>query len=336
MARSLPYRVFLLVIDQLAGHWVEGVKVYENFPPANVEGYHQLDLIPNFSALINEGLWIRRPWNRGVCDTPHGMKYLATGSYKRGGYWIFNYENSGMGYYPEPKIEDKGLFEVAQRQYGGRIKIAVFTTDCWTHKGYFYVPTNNMHALPGSYPDELMWRDFALPWLEKNQDWDVIHMYFPVNDKVSFCPSYNVPPLRDSFPTSSKHAYLLYLDQLVGEIVNYLKFKQYWNETYMIIASDHGYHLGCSTAKKFGATSVNQCLDHPAPHDCVVWDFENNKPTNIRSDCTRRITFIVSGGALSEKNRKKVIDEAEIIDVAPTIADILGVDYECEGKSVLR
>jgi len=329
MARSLPHRVFLLVIDQLAGHWVEGVKVYENFPPANIAGYHQLGLIPNFSALIRDGLWIKSAWNRAECETPHGMKYLASGCYNRGNYWITNYKGRG-NYYQE--AGDQSLFEVAKNFYKERIKVAVFTTDYWIAKGYFYVD-QDMHALSGSYPDELMWRDFALPWLKRNPDWDLVHMYFPVNDAVSFCPSYSP---RNPHPKSSKHAYLLYLDQLVGEIAEFLKYKQYWEETYLIIASDHGYHLGCSTAHQVGATTINLCCDHPAPHDCVIWDFSKNERTSTYSGCSRRIAFIVSGGALNGGKRGKVIEEAEIIDVAPTIADILQLDYSCEGKSVLR
>jgi len=261
------------------------------------------------------------------------MKYLATGCYKKGKYWIFNYKNSGINYYPEPEPNDVGLFEFAQRYFEEKIKIAVFTTDCWIAKGYFYVPTDNCYALLGSYPDELMWRNFALPWMSKNPDWDVVHVYFPVNDTVSFCPSYS---LKNPHPKSSKHSYLLYLDNLVGEIVAYLKGKGYWEETYFIIASDHAYHLGCSTARKAGATTINLCCDHPPPHDCVVWDFENDRPTSINSNCTRRITFIISGGALNERYKGKVVEDAEIIDVAPTIADILGVSYQCEGESIFK
>ena len=43
-------RVFYLIIDQLAGHWEESVKIEgTDLPPANVKGYHEKGLIPNFS-----------------------------------------------------------------------------------------------------------------------------------------------------------------------------------------------------------------------------------------------------------------------------------------------
>ena len=59
-------RVFYLIIDQLAGHWEESIKIEgTNLPPVNVKGYHEMGLIPNLSYLIENGLWVRRPWNRG-------------------------------------------------------------------------------------------------------------------------------------------------------------------------------------------------------------------------------------------------------------------------------
>ena len=39
---------------------------------------------------------------------------------------------------------------------------------------------------------------------------------------------------------------------------------------------------------------------------------------------------------IEEKYRGKVIEEAEIIDVIPTIADILKVPYECQGRSLFK
>ena len=49
-----------------------------------------------------------------------------------------------------------------------------------------------------------------------------------------------------------------------------------------------------------------------------------------------RIAFILSGGALGEKYRRKYIEEAQIIDIAPTIAHLFGVPFECEGKNILE
>ncbi|MCK5380373.1 MAG: hypothetical protein KAJ81_02815, partial [Candidatus Latescibacteria bacterium] len=77
-------RVFYLIVDQLAGHWEESVKIEgTDLPPANVKGYHEQGLIPHFSDLIESGLWVKRPWNRERCRTVAALKYLATGSYSR-------------------------------------------------------------------------------------------------------------------------------------------------------------------------------------------------------------------------------------------------------------
>jgi hypothetical protein len=320
-------RVLFIVIDQLAGHWAEGVKVEGDFPPANVWGYHQKGLIPNFSRLINEGLWAPA-WNMGECDTSHGMKYLASGRYKHKSFW----GGEGKGrFYPEEDKEES-LFEFAKIYHRGKIRVAVFTTDLWIAKGYFYTP-EDMHAFPSYFPDDPMWHAMALPWLRKNTNWDLVHIYFATNDQISFCPSYQ---RANAHERSSKHSYLLYLNSLLGEIIEFLEVKKLWGETFLVLAADHGYHLGCSTARKVGAKSINWCADHPGPHDCEIWDFAQDRSTGVYSRCSRRIPFIVSGGALAKELRGKALARAEIIDVAATIADILKVPYSCEGSSVLK
>lgn len=327
--RNVEAKVLYIIVDQLAGHWAKGVKVEEEFPPANVAGYHDMGLVPSFSYLIKEGIWVKKPWNKGVCDTPHGMKYLATGTYKHKTYWIGNYRGKGM-FYPEGKDEE-GFFEFAKKHYPEKIKVGVFTTDYWIAKGYFYTP-QDMHALPASYDDELMWYNCALPWIRKNPDWNLLYLYLPIGDTISYCPSYqNHPALRHT----SKHAYLLFLDKLLGEIIDFLQVKRFWEETYLIIASDHGYHLGCSVAHNLGIRQNNWCCDHPSPYDCEVWDFEKDTSTGVYSAGPRRTTFILSGGALQKKCKGRIIGEAEIIDVIPTIAQIMGIDYKCEGRSIL-
>jgi hypothetical protein len=313
-------RFFYLVIDQLAGHWVEDVEVSPGIPPVNVEDYHELGYVPNFSRLIREGVWVRRGWNRGVCDTMHGMKYLATG-------------RSGGEFWNPAGCEDTGFFEWICRELGGKVKVATFTTLPWACRGYFYNP-QGMHSLPSYYPDELMWRVMAQPWLRKNKDWDMVHVYFPTNDQVSLCPSYME---GNPHPLSSKHAYMLFLDELLGEIIEFLEAGEFWDETILVLASDHGYHLGCTTAHRVGARSLNWCCDHPPPHDCHVYDFEEDKPLDRYSGCARRITFILSGGGLESAYRGKVVKEAEIIDVIPTIMDLMEIEgYKCDGSSILK
>jgi len=51
----------------------------------NTWDYARLGLAPNFRRLVEEGLFCFA-WNMGECDTPHGMKYLATGRYDAGPY----------------------------------------------------------------------------------------------------------------------------------------------------------------------------------------------------------------------------------------------------------
>jgi hypothetical protein len=331
-------RVVYLVIDQLAGHWEESVKIEgTDLPPANVKGYHELGLIPNFSHLIDNGLWVKRPWNKGLCQTPCGMRYLATGSY-------LDEKACYDGSYKRPwYIESEkhmGFFEFAKRHYGEKLTAGIFSCSPWLSKGHFYVP-EFMHAMVSGYADEVMLRQCALPWMARIDNpeipltWNLVHIYFPVMDGIghSGAPSYGPP---DSDPRSSKHSYLLFLDGLVGEITEYLNKTGIWDETCFVIAADHGYHLGCSEAAESGVTTNNQCHGHAKPYDCEVWDFEKNQSTGVYSGGPRRTTFILSGGALDEQYRGKTIEEAEIIDVIPTIADLLDVPYECQGKSVLR
>ena len=76
-------RVLYVIMDQLAGHWCDGVEVAPGIPPVNVWGYHKLGRIPHFSELIAKGLFAFT-WNRQHCMTAAGVKYLATGCYNVG------------------------------------------------------------------------------------------------------------------------------------------------------------------------------------------------------------------------------------------------------------
>lgn len=322
-------RVLLVVIDQLPGHWAEGVEVAPGVPPVNVWGYARLGFAPNFRRLVEEGLFCFA-WNMGECDTPHGMKYLATGRYDAAPYWT---SVGGWPYYPRAERPGPvGLFEFAQRYAPGRVRSACFTTDHWIAPGYFYTPGYPV-ALSAYYPDERVWHEFAAPFLRRRRDWNLVCVYFPVMDSVSFCPSYSD---RNPHPRSSKHAYMLFLDELVGDIVDFLVRFKFWGDTLLVLASDHGYHAACSTARRLGAGSPNWCCDHPPPHDCEVWDFAKDAGAGRYSGCTRRVLFLLAGGALEGELRGRVLPRAEIIDVAPTIADALDVPYECEGASVFK
>jgi len=329
-------KIIFLVIDQLAGHWADNVLIENTgLPPVNIEGYHKLGLIPNFSYLINNGLWVKRAWNRGVCDTRHGMRYLATGRYARPLYNEYFWRNR-RDYSDEELI---GFFEYAKDYYGVELKCAVFSG--WYQRGYFYIP--DLIVCPHCttikldnsilWSDYLLWRNFVKPYIETNPGFNLMHIYFPTFDTINYCPSY-YEKATNFF--SSKHHYLLLLDSIIGDMIDFLKARKIWNNIYFIIASDHGYHLGCSIARKMGVKTNNWCCGHDFPFDCMVWDFKEDRSTNVYSGGPRRITFILSGGGLEEEFRGKYIDEAEIIDVIPTIADVLDIPYKCEGKSILK
>ncbi|MBM4044911.1 MAG: hypothetical protein FJ279_07345, partial [Planctomycetes bacterium] len=224
-----------------------------------------------------------------------------------------------------------GVMEAAKRHHSKR-HMVTFTTAYWINPGYFYVPDMSM-GFPGMFPDDRMWGEFGLPYLRKRRDWVLAHVYLTTMDGVSLCPSYTPEPPADCRKT--KDAYIRHLDEIVKEMIDYVREDNGWERTLIVIASDHGYHAGCTVAKAKGATSANFCADHPAPYDCRVWDFQADRETNIPSNCARRTTCIISGGALAPELRGTVVPEADIIDVAPSVAEALGVPFPCEGRSLL-
>jgi len=319
-------RVFYVIMDQLAGHWCEGVEVAPGIPPVNVWGYHKLGWIPHFSELINQGVFAFT-WNREECMTSAGVKYLATGCYNVG-------PTQKGDYYPRTESNPGpiGIMEAAKRHAPDKLHAVTFTTAYWTNPGYFYVPDLGM-GLPGGFPDDRMWREFALPYLRQRRDWGLAHVYLTTMDTVTHCPSYT--PNAPSDYRDTKDAYIKHLDEIVKEMIDYLSEDNGWERTLIVIASDHGYHAGCNVARDKGAASPNYCADHPPPYDCYVWDFDTDRPTDISSCGPRRTTCIVSGGALPAEFRGTIVEEAEIIDVAPTVAGALGVPFPCEGASLL-
>jgi len=125
-------------------------------------------------------------------------------------------------------------------------------------------------------------------------------------------------------------------------VKTFLKENGMWEETYLFIGSDHGCHYGCNVAVEEGQrrgideeSLSNYCSNHQEPHDCYLWDFEKKEVTNKRIDGCRRITFIVSGGILSNNMRGKIVQYGEIIDFAPTIAKLMEIDFLSDGKSVI-
>ncbi len=154
---------FFLLIDQLAGHWANGVEAAQGIPPANVWGYHKLGLIPNFSRLIQNGIFAFA-WNEEVCGSAQGHKYLATGRYhsepfREVGYYACRPENYGP----------MGILEVAKHFDPESISTAAFGSDFWVAPGYFYSPEWTVALCGWIFDqwryDERIWRDVVLPYL---------------------------------------------------------------------------------------------------------------------------------------------------------------------------
>jgi predicted AlkP superfamily phosphohydrolase/phosphomutase len=183
----------------------------------------------------------------------------------------------------------------------------------------------------------------VIPWMRENRDWGMIYMHWVDHDNTT-APAFVE---NSTSPFDDKHHHLTdYVDKNVGDLVQFLKAEDFWQETYLILFSDHGYHLNCTVpdAQEMGR---DFCANHMFPHDCFVWDYEKGKTSKIYSGGCRRIFMAISGGALSADLRGRhvekaeIIDhlsapvEADIIDIPATIADIYGVPYGGEGESLL-
>ncbi len=336
--KELP-RVFAVMIDQLAGHWIDGVHIQATgFPPPSVEAYHKLGLIPNISSCIRNGLWVRHPWNRGICSTIQVSRYIVYGVYShKGGEHIVR----------------------AVKSKFPTVKTAAFSNWAWDHAQYYAHPNYHISAehfdsnfskhtriKEEKKTDPLSDRDLlhqhVIPWMRENRDWGMIYMHWVDHDNTTAPAFVENPASR----FDDKHHHLTdYVDKNVGDLVQFLKAEDFWEETYLILFSDHGYHLNCTVpeAQEMGR---DFCANHLFPHDCFVWDYEAGKATKIYSGGCRRIFMTVSGGALPPALRGRQIEkgeiidhlsapvEADIIDIPATIADIYGVPCAGEGTSV--
>jgi len=323
-------RVFILIFDMLAGHWEEGIIVpTTQLPPPNVLGYVKAGKLPNFQECIEQGVFVHA-WNKGICDTSHGQKYLASGTYKT---------KSMPGNDPYWKMKEgmdkETILYACKRKYPNG-KVASFGSDAWMQTGWWKAPDATYGW--GSYFSDFLTMEYCFKWMLENPDWKMILLYLAQYDKTGNCPVFK----ENAAYTEDKHHSLLQLDKYLWMVKTFLKEKSMWEETYLFIGSDHGCHYGCNVAVEEGRkrgideeSLPNYCSNHQEPHDCYVWDFEKKEVTNKRIDGCRRITFIVSGGALSNNLRGKVVKYGEIIDFAPTIAKLMEIDFLSDGKSVI-
>lgn len=333
-------RVVLLVIDQLAGHWVEdGVIVSSTGLRApNVLDYHHQGLIPNLSNCIREGLWTLRPLSRGKCMTPYGLRYLATGSYESGDQVVLEDDWKCL---PHADGKYHTLCEWID-EHQPKIRMATFGSGLWVGLGYWYT-TQHCVPLPGFYPDEKELTEYVFPYVKANPDWDFMMIYLPEHDLTA--KAYGIPvSLPDpEQPVSDKHHHLVdHVDRHVGTLIGFLQEQGVWDEVLLIITSDHAYHHGCDALSMSfrphnGPSSSSElCWDHVYPWDCKTWDFTRNQPTKNWSDCCRRITQIVTGGALPKSLRGMTRETGDICDATATVASALGVSYVCAGSPIVN
>lgn len=349
MKKELP-RVLALMIDQLAGHWVNGVIIQATgFPPPNVEDYHQLGLIPNISDCIRNGLWVRHGWNRGICATPYVSQYIVYGTYskKREEHIISaiktkfpttktaSFSNWDWDVYdPEHNIGPENFdfnfskYTLLKEELKARFpELSAEELE----RAYWNERAKRKKLKIKGLSDYDLLNQYAIPWMKENRDWKIIYMHWLDHDNT-ICPAFVENPKG---PFDDKHHHLTnYVDKNVGELIKFLKSEGWWEKMYLILFSDHGYHLNCNApeSQKYGR---DFCSNHQSPHDCFVWDYEKRKATTVHSNGCRRIFIILSGGALSVELRGRQVQEGEIIDVPATIADIYGIPYDGDGMSIL-
>jgi hypothetical protein len=224
------------------------------------------------------------------------------------------------------------------------LKTASFIS--WTHRyiggDLFDFSASTENIIQEGISDEKILNDFVMPWMKKNEDWGLIYLHLDDHDHTATNKGTPVFVSNPAFATADKHHHLVeHVDLNVSKVVDFLKKEGWWNETFLVLCSDHAYHLGCDAKSKDfepedgPSMSPNFCWNHLPPYDCHVWDFIAKKPLEKLSHCCRRITIILGGGALNNKLRGRIIEKAEIIDIPATIADICSLSYQCEGSSLL-
>lgn len=127
---------------------------------------------------------------------------------------------------------------------------------------------------------------------------------------------YGIPkegPIPDSLAITLKHAYLAsvsYVDAQIGKVITSLKENGQFDNTIIVVWSDHGWHLG----------------------EMGIW----GKATNY--EIATRVPLILWTPDMPAHNRGKQSDAlVELIDMFPTLADLAGLDKpeHLEGKSLI-
>ncbi len=324
-------RALLLILDMVAGHWPEGVRVPgSDLPPPNVLGYARAGLLPAFAEAMEHGVYAYC-WNRGVCNTPHGMRYLASGSYQAKARPLGDKLHWGF-----TEIDDTPTILTSCKAAFPEQKVAAFGSDAWMQTGWWKAADCTMGW--GSYFSDFLTMQNAFAWMQANHDWKMVLLYLAQYDKTGNCPIRR----QGAAYTEDKHHSLLQLDRYLWMVKMFLRESGWWEETHLCIASDHGCHVGCEVAVAEGRERgipeqelANYCSNHQEPYDCRAWDFEHDRQLETRTDGPRRTLFMLTGGALAQGHHGRVVPEAEIIDFAPTVAGLMDISHDAQGGTIL-
>src|SRR5690606_14006861 len=125
------------------------------------------------------------------------------------------------------------------------IKAATFASREWAARGYWHTEQHCV-ALPSYFSDDRTLDEYAFPYMKSNPDWEYLMIYLPEHDLTA--KAWGVPVYLDhpETPASDKHHHLVdHVDRNLGRLVNFLVDTGAWDETLLIIGSDHAYHYGC-------------------------------------------------------------------------------------------
>ncbi len=127
---------------------------------------------------------------------------------------------------------------------------------------------------------------------------------------------YGVPkegPINDELAVKLKHAYLAcvtYVDAQIGRMIAALKEAGVYDNTIIIVWSDHGWHLG----------------------EMGIW----GKATNY--EIATRVPLLIQTPDMPDKNRGKTTEAlVELVDIYPTLCDLAGIATPgtVEGQSLV-
>jgi len=194
---------------------------------------------------------------------------------------------------------------------GAVVASAVLDSRFGLNRGFdFYYDHFDFSRLQESNVDEMerpgdTVADLALDWLGKNSQgkfffW--MHLYDPHYP-------YRAPsPYSEEYKDNPYEGEIAFADGQVGRIVRFLKDKGLYQNTLIVLSGDHGESLGEHGEKTHGFFIYNSTLHVP-------------------------LMFHIPGEAVG----KTVSDNASLVDLMPTILQILNVDVpkEVQGHSLL-